>query len=705
MSLFAPFAAKVKAKFDEMSKHEMFVAGNAREVWAEYLAAFPEGTNEIFRERPEHDCECCKQFVRGIGHAVAIINGKRTSVWDLEGLEYPYNEVAAKVAKFVAAQPIEALYRVAESKYGTKQTYEQLDAGQLKTWDHFYGNISTAHLSNQVGTVRGEYRQLADVFKRGLNELNPEHITTAIDLVNEKALYRGEEFLKGMQAFQKLQNKYLKLKTEDEKNTFIWQHAGDRSASQFRSNTMGELVVHLSGTPASKDHKGEHLPAKEPKTLEDAVGLYEFIMAPENYKRSKALTTPRQKEDALKFIRDNSLEDSLKRRFAKLSDISVNNVKWVDATVQSKMKDGLADLLMGAPSKHVKVDDSKAEDISMDDFIAKVLPQIKTMELFVRNHQINNFMTLTAPQYGDTKSMFKWNNDFAWSYNGNIADSSLRQRVQSAGGRVDGVLRFSHTWNYDKRNASLMDLHVFMPGSAAHEDGCHNRYPGDARVGWNNRNHGPSGGKQDVDYTAAAPVGYVPVENITFPSLDKLKNGKYTFKIHNWELRAPTEAGVKAEIEFGGQLFQYEIARPMKHKEWITLAEATLKNGEFTIDHKWAVGAASQEVWGIKTEQFVKVSTLMLSPNFWDSNEVGNKHWFFILEGCATDEATRGMYNEFLSPEFNKHRKVFEVLGDLMKIEPEGEQMSGMGFSSTRGDTVLVKVTGNKLYKTYNITF
>lgn len=706
---FGPFADAVKRKFDEMSKGELFIAGNAREVWAFYLASFPEGTNEKYRERAEYDCECCKQFVRGIGHAVTIdADGNRTSVWDLKGLEYPYDIVAAKVAKFVADQPIEALYRVAESKYGVQKNLEQLRdtegrlTGQTRQWNHFYGSISASHLTDQVGTKRGEYAALAQVFKRGLEELNPVAIKDVLELIADNNLYRGAEFKPGMVGFQKLQNKYLKLKTDSAKNTFIWQHAGDRAASQFRSCLMGNLIIDLSGTPPSKENDGI---GKEPRDWEGAIASYEKAAAPENFKRSKSLVTASQKEEALKFIREQDWEDSLKRRFATLSDISVNNVLWVDSTVQSKMKDGLADLLMAAPTKVAKVDESKAEDISIDDFMAKVLPQVKTMEMFVKNHQINNFMSLTAPVYADAKEMFKWNNGFAWSYNGNIADSSLRQRVESAGGRVDGVLRFSHTWNYDKRNASLMDLHVFMPGSGNHEDGCHNRYPSGQRVGWNQRNDHQSAGVQDVDYTPAAPVGYVPVENITFPTMDKLKNGDYTFKIHNWQHRAPTEAGVKAEIAFGGQLFQYEIARPMKDKEWITLAVATLKNGEFTIDHKWAVGAASQEVWGIQTEKFVKVSTLMKSPNFWDGNETGNKHWFFILDQCVNDESTRGIYNEFLNADFQKHRKVFEILGDLMKCEPANEQLSGLGFSSTRKDTVIVKVTGNKLYKTYNITF
>lgn len=713
MAQFAPFADAVKKKFDEMSKGELFIAGNARDVWACYLASFPEGTNSHFRERAEYDCECCKNFIRGIGHTVSIdASGNRTSVWDLKGLEYPFDVVAAKVAEFVAKQPIEELYRVAESKYGAKSNLEYLvdenkkPTGKTRQWDHFYGNIAKAHLTDQVGTLRGEYRTYVQVFKRGLEELNPSAIVDVLELIADKNLYRGDEFKDITIKFQKLQNKYLQLTTNEEKNVFLWQNAEPRGGSQFRSCLMGDLIIDLSGTPASVERDGTPVAAKEPRDFESAVLSYESKADPNNYKRSKSLVTPRQKEDTLKFIAEQGWEDSLQRRLATLADISVNNVRWVDATVQGKMKNPLADLLMAAPAKVAKVDESKSEDISIDDFMTKILPQVQTMEMFVRNHQINNFMTLTTAVYADAKPMFKWNNDFAWSYNGNITDSALRQRVQSAGGRVDGVLRFSHTWNYDKRNASLMDLHVFMPGCGAHEDGCHDQYPSLAhRVGWQARNHRESGGKQDVDYTSEAPVGYVPVENITFPDLGRLKNGKYVFKIHNWQLRQPTQGGVKAEIEFGGQIFQYEIARPMKQKEWITLAEATLKNGEFTIEHKWAVGAASQDVWGVQTEKFVKVSTLLNSPNYWDDNATGNKHYFFILEGCKTDEAARGIYNEFLNDDFQKHRKVFEILGDLTKCAPADEQLSGLGFSSTRGDTVIVKVTGNKLYKTYNVKF
>ena len=258
-------------------------------------------------------------------------------------------------------------------------------------------------------------------------------------------------------------------------------------------------------------------------------------------------------------------------------------------------------------------------------------------------------------------------------------------------------------WNHEKRNASLMDLHVFLPGSSPHQDGCHDSYPYGPRVGWNCRHDFASGGVQDVDYVNAAPEGFVPVENTTFPTLARLKNGQYVFKIHNWQLRPPTYGGFRAEIEFGGQVFQYDHPEPLKNKEWITLAVATLKDGVFTIEHKHPVGTASQDKWGLKTEQYVKVSTVMLSPNYWGENAVGNKHTFFVLEGAKSDEDMRGFYNEFLHPRLEPHRKVFEIIGDKTKCQPTEGHLAGLGFSSTKKDSFLVRVQQGKKQRIFNV--
>ena len=70
---------------------------------------------------------------------------------------------------------------------------------------------------------------------------------------------------------------------------------------------------------------------------------------------------------------------------------------------------------------------------------------------------------------------------------------------------------------------------------------------------------------------------------------------------------------------------------------------------------------ASKDIWSIKTEQFVPVSLMALSPNYWNNYQSGNLHWFFAIEGCKNPTAARGFYNEFLSNDLNEHRKVLTL--------------------------------------------
>jgi hypothetical protein len=171
-------------------------------------------------------------------------------------------------------------------------------------------------------------------------------------------------------------------------------------------------------------------------------------------------------------------------------------------------------------------------------------------------------------------------------------------------------------------------------------------------------------------------------------------------------LREPTNSGFKAEIEFGGMVFAYDYPAPLKNKEWVTVAEATLKDGAFTIKHHLPSSTSSVKKWGIDTETLVPVDTIMYSPNHWEgAGSKGNKHLFFMLKGCKNPEPVRGIYNEFLRPSLEKHRKVFEVLGSKTKCEPTDNQLSGVGFTSARGDTVTVIVKGQKLNRAYNIQF
>jgi hypothetical protein len=111
----------------------------------------------------------------------------------------------------------------------------------------------------------------------------------------------------------------------------------------------------------------------------------------------------------------------------------------------------------------------------------------------------------------------------------------------------------------------------------------------------------------------------------------------------------------------------------------------------------------SQEKWGLTTEQYVKVSAVMLSPNYWGDNAVGNKHTFFVLDGAKNDEDARGFFNEFLHPRLEPHRKVFEIIADKTKCKPIEGQLSGLGFSSTKKESFLVRVQQGKKQRVFNV--
>lgn len=663
-------------------------------LYAAYLSAFPEGTDPKYKERTEHDCSCCKQFIRHVGAVISVgPTGKITTVWEdsAEAAVYPYNEVAKVLDSLVRHSKIKDIFCVStkENSFGSEFTRSQGKDLKAVTWNHFHSGPIPKSLQNALpDKKKGDYRTTVEVFERGLQELKPSAVEQVLELIEENAIYRGDEHKKAVKEFKKAQTQYLQKEGKD-REVFVWANAVG-PASRLRNTVIGSLLQDIS--------KGDD--------ITEAVKSFEKKVAPDNYKRTKALITPAMIKNAMETIKSLDLESALERRFAKISDISVNDVLWVDNAAKSLMKGGLEDMLL----KHVVTTaseleslDKKAEAIDISEFMKTILPTAVGMEVLFAGNHVGNLMSLTAPKHPEPKQLFKWDNDFAWSYNGNVADSFLRQQVQKLGGRVDGVLRFSHMWNHVGRNASLMDLHVFMAGSGPHKDGCYEGYPYGQRVGWNHRTDKESGGNQDVDYTAAAPEGYVPVENITFPSMERLKDGEYTFKIHNWSLRQPTTSGFKAEIEFGGKVFQYDHPAPLKSKEWITLAIATLKKGVFTIEHKHPVGQSSQEVWGLTTEKFVKVNAVTLSPNYWGKNASGNKHTFFVLDGAKNDEAARGIYNEFLHPRLEAHRKVFEVIGDKTKCQPTEGQLSGLGFSSTKKDSVIIRVNQGKKQRLFNV--
>ena len=74
------------------------------------------------------------------------------------------------------------------------------------------------------------------------------------------------------------------------------------------------------------------------------------------------------------------------------------------------------------------------------------------------------------------------------------------------------------------------------------------------------------------------------------------------------------------------------------------------------------------------------------------------------MDGCICDEDIRSLYNEDLNQVLNENRKVLELLGSKLKLPKSDIQVSGLGFSETQPNSLIVQVEGN-FKRTIKINF
>lgn len=673
---FTEMRNKLMENFNEMVKDvdRLFeVAVDKDELWNLYLDSFPAGTNEIYRERRWHDCSCCHQFIKTIGNVVVIKNGEITTIWDFRTDDSTYQPVLDALSSFIKSHAVSDIFVSKFKKIGTLQNYEELENGKVQEWTHFYVELPdnlVDRSSRSEGDIKGSFRDTRNVFKRSLDEITMDAIDTILELINSNTLYKGEEWKGVLGEFEKYKKEYDKLTSDVEKDNYAWEQSvkAGIAIGRIRNHSIGTLLVNVS----------------EEMDLDTAVKKYEQIVAPSNYKRSKPIFTQKMLEDAQKKITDLGYLDSLPRRYARLDDITVNDILFSNKDA-SKRISGSTDIF-GELAKTAKGGNakkfSKIEEVTVDTFINDILPTANEVELYLENKHLSNLASLIAPQNKDSKSMFKWGNNFGWAYSGNLTDSDMKDRVKAAGGSVTGDLRFSIQWNEDGQDNCDLDAHC------KEADGFEIYY-GSAKKPSFSRTKG------QLDVDIIHPNGRIAVENITWANRNTMKDGVYKFFVN--QFAGSVKNGFRAEVEFDGQIYSFDYSHSMRCGENVMVAEVTLKNREFTIKELLPSSVSSKEIWGVKTNEFVPVSVICFSPNFWENveNKVGHRHVFFMLKGCINDENPSGMFNEFLVQELYEHRKVMEALGSKMRVENTDDQLSGVGFATDKRAEVVVKVIGN----------
>lgn len=662
---FKLFRDAVEKQFNEIVTADTVcrTATDPEVLWSIYQLAFPSGTNNVHIVRPVHDCNFCKQFVKQVGNIVAIKDGELISVWDID-VPYPYDVVAKQMSEYVKVSTVETFFRHFQSKVSKPFNLverEQIEEGKpnIVTYEHLSCVVPEKFILTPSDININNNR--VNTLQRGLDLIEREHLEIVLELIEENQLERGSEYLDKVKGFMDLKESYDKLDPVH-KPLFAWQHYKDTGSGLY-SNVIGTLIKDIT--------KGFD--------LTDAVNEYNKKTNPMNFRRSKTVVTERMVDKMLAALDEHGYRDSTYRRHATVEDVAITDVLFADRTVANVMKDPLKDMLKTdmRGKKSIAFEDGKT--VTLDEFITDILPGVETLSIQVEREHEGQFVNVTAPLHKDSKSMFKWKNPYAWVYNMGYADS-IKQRVKTAGGKVDAFLGIRLGWS----NTDDLDLSVILSQYEAIYHGAMHNIRTDGHL--------------DVDKNRVdTPLVRDPVENIIFNNQKRIEGVLLPVYVHNFESREMVDLGFTVEIECFGKVSRFEFETNPKHKDLIHICDLLVENGELHIldvDHRANKITKPSTVWGITTNEFHRVETVMLSPNFWGENKVGQKHCFFMLEGCNNPEPVRGFFTEYLDDRLHGERKSLEILGSRMLCEPTEKQLAGIGFSDSRNGEVVCKTTG-----------
>lgn len=658
-----------------MASRKLFRVDYSREdLWDIYLSDLPDEINPIYLVNPVHKCSACHTFFRQVGNVVAI-DEENYELITLFGCDVPqeYAGVFAKLDEELKNSRIVNVFKYDSKRAGQEYDHRKLEDGTVVKFNHFYIDIPEAHRG--YSSDISEAKTSRAVLESSTNKISLDAVDTVLELIATNSLYRGTEWKGALETFR---NYLVEFEDVDEKNhdMFFWIKSIDLGPliARIKNKSMGTLLMNITqGMP-----------------LDEAVGKYEEIVAPTNYKRPKPIFTQKMLEKAQEKIEELGYTDSIPRRFAVLEDLSVNDVLYAnrDVTPNLQGSDTVFDKLKKFAVRRQR-NFSKAQEIPIDEFVESVLPNAQEIELYLNYDLTRNFVSLIAPVNKDAPGMFKWDNLFSWTYKNNLADSIMKERVKAMGGDVDVDLRFTIQWNdsedWDKND---LDAHCTEP------DG--------EEIYYHHMRSSKTGGWLDVDIINPNE-GEPAVENIQFKDRHKMIPGDYLFRVHQYTYRGGDE-GFQAELEFDGRIYNFNYPFKLNQKEYVDVAKVTLHD-DYTFTFKSFLDnqASNIKEWNLSYNTFVPVSLICYSPNYWADNEVGNKHVFFMLKDCINDERPRPWFNEYLVNELHDHKRVMEALGSVAKVEQSENQLSGVGFSLTQRNKLTVKVKTENIDRVFNV--
>lgn len=699
-------------------------------VYETYLNSFNREDNPIFRDpnSSTHECNLCNNFIRRYGNIVAIdANYNIVTMFDIElpeDNEY-YNSCKAisellklnKVANvffetfnelnglnYESCKKTNSVFRLGIENNNKQYSKEEACAYKIYTTDerkelndllneedvteekvldwklthgvfivqpnevrqfsHFHLDLPKQFVDvsgSSVETLMADYRDNKNVFQRAMNEIPLDSYKLMIDLIKQDSLLSSGQYIPVLNEYIEFVTEYSKIEN-NQKDNWCWNKSYElRGKSKFLGTLQGKFLKDVS----------------EGVALQKACEDYNKFIDPINYGKAKKPLTEGMKKAAMKVIEELGCQDSFIRRHANISDIKVDEIRHLNINTDKFKEATIFDKLKPVSSTRFKRSEFKdIQEVTIETFMNDILKDCTSVELFLENEHENHLCNLTTAINPDAPNIFKYDNLFSTTFNGNLAGkSNIKDNVKSAGGNIEAIVRCSLQWN-DEDTKGIVDFDLHCKET-----------PGD-EIYYGRKKSFRTGGWLDVDMIRPTGIG---IENIVHQN--KIPDGKYYYYIKNF--CGGQNKGFKVEIEFEGNVFNYHYTSSLAYKQDVGVAITTVKNGQISIEHLLPESMSNKTIYNLETNKFHKVNLICLSPNYWGKSNAGIKQYMFMLENCKTDVPIVSFHTENLLPILAEKNAAMRDLAYITMIEPTGNQLAGLGFNASVRKDIILKLKGS----------
>lgn len=623
---------------------------DAVNLWDKYLS------NILEEGREHYNCRTCKNFIERYGGLVVIDENAniKSVLWDEKDTPIFFKEAVKVLREYVEEREVINVFKTDNIVLGIPKT---------GIWEHLSiklpvnsicVNESRLYSAGQIMARKLEdFKYLSDSLDTYLMDTSRK----VVEFLESGELYRSEKILGQAKWFLEIKEITENIKSKKSRDNLIW-YAVAKAPEGFchvKTSIIGTLFDDV----------------QKNRDFEAVKNRFNAKMSPANYMRSTVAPTVNQAAEAEKVVEKLGIAKSLLRRYAKLDEVPSEEFIWKSENafkekINEKKGLGMFAHLVGNKEK----DSLRLPKIIMtwEKFSRTVLPEAKSIEVRINNQ--NRLMAMVTASDETAKNILRWNNTFSWYYHGGI-DGEIKRRVEEQGGRYENnEIRCSLIWE----SYTDLDLHCITPS------GKH--------IFFGNKKE--DGGWLDIDMNAGRGRSLTPVENIRWEK--DAPSGKYKFIVHNYTERNNGHNPYKLELEIGDEIFTYNGVASSVYKETVFEFEYKDKNirmikNKSDLEKSNISNSEKLNVWNIDVNSFVKVNSIIKSPNVWGQakDKTAGEHTFFILDGCKdlSKGKGKGFFTEMLKSELHEIRRTLDAYTSTATIEgTDDADVCGLGYST-----------------------